>query len=84
MWDQYKAMRDDIKENGHFVVNTVGRGGGDRKCINPSVTQMNQLMDRIIRMAREFGMTPVSRSSLTVEQAVEEDDPLDLLNGDSK
>lgn len=54
---------------------------GNVRCFqqHPQVSIANKLSLMLCKMEAEFGMTPASRSNITVSQTKDPDDPLDIL-----
>lgn len=67
-WLDFVYASKMVDEEGEVV--TSEKGG---KYQNPWVGIKNTAMDRLVRIAAEFGMTPASRTRIKVETPTEED-----------
>lgn len=75
-WLDYLYASRMVDEEGEVI--TSEKGG---KYQNPWVGIRNTAMDRVLRIAVEFGMTPSSRSRIRVETPSEEDKMASFLFG---
>lgn len=58
-WDEYAQCQKTMNEEGHYVYLESGF-----VALHPAVSRMQKALERIRKLAAEFGMTPSSRSSL--------------------
>jgi len=58
-WAEYWALKAVVAEVGYY---TTSKSGGDR--LHPAVTARKTMLDNVIRLGREFGLTPASRSRI--------------------
>ena len=81
MWEQWKKNYEIVKKNGDTLTMwepDPKRPGKERvKYIQatPYATQMVKIADKLLRIEQEFGLTPSSRSQVTIH-ADRESDPL--------
>lgn len=77
-WLDFVYASKKVDEEGEVITskkfdkegNEIGVGG---KYLNPWVGIKQSAMDRVVRIAAEFGMTPASRTRIKVETPSEED-----------
>ena len=67
-WGDYIHATEKIKKEGEVLYSDKGNA-----YLNPWKNIQTSSMDRILRFAAEFGMTPSSRSRIKVETPTEED-----------
>jgi P27 family predicted phage terminase small subunit len=58
-WAEYWALKAEVAEVGHY---TTSQRGGAR--LHPAVTAQKTMLDNVIRLGREFGLSPASRSRI--------------------
>ena len=75
-WTRWRRAEDWIEENGSAYPLKDADGKTRRIMTFPQVAIANALALQLTRLEQEFGMTPASRSRLTLEQAELERDPL--------
>lgn len=76
LWDEYQHATDELKKTTRGSRFIKGKG---RQFVTAAAGYRLQILDRIIKIARDLGMTPASRSSLSGGGPAVEDDPLDIL-----
>ena len=75
LWEQWKANYDHVKA-GHGVLPIRDEKGNIKYLqTTPYASQMRSLARELLRMEQEFGLTPSSRSQVTIH-ATASDDPL--------
>ena len=69
-YDIIESLRQEMKLGP--VVAITNNGGGESKIKNPAFTVYSETFNRIHKMAVEFGLTPLSRTKITVPEKVED------------
>ena len=70
-YEIYAKSKKDVQENG--IMLPSAKGG---EYVNPALYNMNTAMDKIIKLMKEFGMTPATRSQVKASDQMDKD-PLD-------
>lgn len=74
----YLEMREQVREEGNTII--VQGGSSTYTKAHPLMTPMNQTYQNIVRLLKEYGLTPVARTN--VEASENEGDSFDqFLNG---
>ena len=71
----YAISKRDINERGTMLVGDKGQ------YVNHSLYNMNTAHDKIVKLMKEFGMTPATRGSVKASNQMDKDPLEDILNG---
>lgn len=66
----YRRALDSVRKVGQVITKTNGDVAR-----NPACLELNQTMERMIKLMAELGLTPSARSRIAASPKVEEDDP---------
>lgn len=84
-WLDFVYASKQVDEEGEVLTSVRYNKKGDEilggKYLNPWVSLKLAAMDRLLRTASEFGMTPASRTRIKVETPTEEDEMATFLFG---
>lgn len=69
-----EKMATDLKVEGHTVM-MQNKGGGVYQIKNPKWTILNESIDKMHKIALQFGWTPAARAKISVPDQGEEKDP---------
>ncbi len=78
-WQQYRDAAAIVARSG--LVATSEKGGQYQ---NPAVGVRNKSRDAIIKLGAKFGLDPQSREGMIVSGPTENDELMDLINGEGK
>ena len=75
LWEQWKKNYDIVRKGADVLLLRDDAGAVRYMQSTPYATQMTKLAEKLLRIEQEFGLTPSSRSQITIH-ASRDDDPL--------
>ena len=79
VYSRIRTLNEQIKKDG-LVIDTVNVNGARMMRGNPAVSQLEKAESLFKNYLTEFGLTPSSRSKISVNKKEEGDDPLSRYN----
>lgn len=74
-WETYLEASDDVRRNGILTPYT-NKAGATNQVVNPAVKVRSESWRQIYLMLRQFGLTPSSRTGLSVIERTDDGDSI--------
>jgi P27 family predicted phage terminase small subunit len=75
LWEQWKKNYDIVKRGADVIIGRDAAGEVKYMQVTPYASQMTKIATLLLRIEQEFGLTPSSRSQVTIHGS-RDDDPL--------
>lgn len=75
LWEQWKKNYDVVKRGADVIITRDANGEVKYMQVTPYASQMTKIATLLLRIEQEFGLTPSSRSQVTIHGS-RDDDPL--------
>ncbi len=73
-WEEFRQAYDVVQKEGYTTVTDKGN-----VIQHPAVGVLHRAQDTLLRLGRQFGLTPMARASIGTTEKEDDDDPLSEL-----